>query len=81
LIKLKPIAVTVSPSNATNKKVNWTTSDANVATVDENGQVTAKAPGTATITVTPTADSSPKSNKTGYCWGIYWFQHMEVFRR
>ena len=57
------IAVTVSPSNATNKKVNWTTSDANVATVDENGQVTAKAPGTATITVTPTADSTQKAIK------------------
>ena len=46
---------TVSPSNATNKSVTWTTSDSSVATVSSSGTVTAVGEGTATITVT-TAD-------------------------
>ena len=41
----------VYPETATNKAVTWTTSNADVATV-ENGVVTAVAEGTATITVT-----------------------------
>lgn len=43
-----------TPSNATNKKVTWSSDNVGVATVD-NGVVTAVAAGTATITVT-TAD-------------------------
>ena len=43
--------ITVTPTNATNKEVIWSTSDSKVATVDENGNVTAKAVGTATIFV------------------------------
>ena len=42
----------VTPDNAVNKKLTWTTSDSSVATVDENGLVTAVANGTAIITVT-----------------------------
>ncbi len=42
----------VAPDNATNKAVNWTSSDSAVATVDQNGVVTAVAPGTAVITAT-----------------------------
>ncbi|WP_165365338.1 Ig-like domain-containing protein [Bifidobacterium pseudolongum] len=41
---------TVSPANATNKKVSWSSSNASVASVDANGTVTAVAKGTATIT-------------------------------
>ena len=48
------IKVTVEPADATNKTVNWTTSNAEVATVVD-GVVTAVAPGTATIIAT-TAD-------------------------
>ena len=44
---------TVAPSNATNKTVTWTTSDASVATVAD-GVVTAVGAGTATITATAT---------------------------
>ena len=43
---------TVSPVNATNKNIVWTTSDENVATVDAEGLVTAVGVGTATITAT-----------------------------
>ncbi|HRC80854.1 MAG TPA: Ig-like domain-containing protein [Sedimentibacter sp.] len=57
------ITATVSPSNATNKKVNWSSSDEDVATVDENGNVTAVAVGTATIT----AISDANSTKTATC--------------
>ena len=42
---------TISPSNATNKAVTWSTSNSSVATVSD-GLVTAKTPGSATITVT-----------------------------
>ncbi|GAA0434443.1 hypothetical protein GCM10008934_24860 [Virgibacillus salarius] len=43
---------TVSPSNATNKGVTWSSSDEAIATVDSTGLVTAVAEGNATITVT-----------------------------
>ena len=44
------LTATVSPSNADNKKVSWSSSNSSVATVDDRGTVTAIAPGTATIT-------------------------------
>lgn len=50
------LTATVTPDNATNKNVTWSTSDATIATVQE-GTVTAVAAGTATITVT-TEDGS-----------------------
>ena len=53
--KTVQLTATVAPSDATNKKVSWTSSNTNVATVDENGKVKGVAEGTATITVT-TAD-------------------------
>ena len=40
----------VEPSDATNQKVTWESNATNIATVDNNGAVTAKAAGTATIT-------------------------------
>ena len=46
------LTATVKPEDATNKAVTWTSSNSTVATVDQNGVVTAVAPGTATITVT-----------------------------
>ena len=46
------LIATVNPSNASNKKVYWTSSDQSVATVDNNGKVTAIKAGTTTVTVT-----------------------------
>lgn len=43
---------TISPADATNKKITWSSSDASVATVDDNGIVTATGVGTAVITAT-----------------------------
>ena len=45
------LVATISPSNATNKNVEWTSSNTNVATVDTTGKVKAVSAGSATITV------------------------------
>ena len=45
------VKATVTPTNATNKKLKWTTSNAKVATVNQSGKITAKGRGTATIKV------------------------------
>ena len=46
------LTATVTPDNATDKTVTWTSSEPKVATVDAHGKVTAVAVGTATITAT-----------------------------
>ena len=46
----KKIKATVSPNNAENKKVKWTSSNKKVATVDSQGNITALKKGTAEIT-------------------------------
>jgi uncharacterized protein YjdB len=54
------LTATVSPNNATNKNVTWSSGNTSVATVDANGKVTAVAAGKATITVT-TEDGNHKA--------------------
>ena len=54
------LTVTVEPDNATNKNVNWESSDTSIATVDASGKVTAISAGSATITATA-ADGSEVS--------------------
>jgi len=46
------LAATVSPEEATDKTVTWSSDTPGVATVDDDGKVTAVAAGTATITAT-----------------------------
>ena len=48
------LTATVTPDNAQDKSVTWSSSDATVATVDQDGKVTAVKAGSATITVTTT---------------------------
>lgn len=48
------LCATITPSNAAEQGVCWSSSDTGVATVDQNGKVTAVKVGNATITVTTT---------------------------
>lgn len=57
------LEATVLPEDADNKNVYWTSSDDKVASVDENGIVTANFTGTAIITATAQADTT----KTAAC--------------
>ena len=56
------LTATIAPSNASNQSVTWSSNKTSVATVDSTGKVTAKAAGSANITVT-TADGG----KTATC--------------
>lgn len=49
--EMTPLIVTVSPVNATNKSVSWSSSNTSVATVSSGGFIQAKQVGTTTITV------------------------------
>ena len=55
------LSATVNPSNATNQNVTWSSNNTTAATVSSTGVVTARAAGTATITVT-TVDGSKTAN-------------------
>lgn len=57
------LTAVVEPANATNQNVSWSSSDKNVATVDENGTVIAVAVGTTDITV-KTADGGKEAKCT-----------------
>ena len=56
------LTATVEPANADDPSVTWSSSNTAVATVDQNGNVSAIAAGTTTITVTTT-----DGNKTASC--------------
>lgn len=50
--KTSQLTCTVTPSDATNKNIKWSSSNNNVATVSSSGLVTSKSEGTAVITAT-----------------------------
>jgi len=56
------LSATISPSDATNKGVTWSTGSSGIAMVDSDGKVTAKAVGETTITAT-----SADGGKTATC--------------
>ncbi|KZE94543.1 hypothetical protein AVP43_02633 [Geobacillus stearothermophilus] len=58
------ISVTIVPSDATNKTLAWTSSDPSVASVDQNGMVTARKPGPVTITVRATDGGNASETAT-----------------
>ncbi len=55
------LTATITPSNATDQNVTWSSDNTSVATVDANGKVTAVAQGTATITATAQDGSEEKA--------------------
>ena len=55
------LSATVSPANASNKKLTWSSSNTSVATVDQSGIVTAVAVGDCTITASATDGSGTKA--------------------
>jgi len=57
------LTATITPEDATNKEVVWSSSDENIASVSEDGVVTANDVGTAIITVT-TVDSAKRAECT-----------------
>jgi uncharacterized protein YjdB len=56
------LTATISPSNATNQSVTWSSNNTSVATVNSTGLITAVAAGSATITVT-----TEDGNRTATC--------------
>lgn len=58
------ITATVSPSNATNSSVKWESMSPDVATVDDNGNVTALKAGSTTITCSSNENSSVSASCT-----------------
>ena len=56
--KSTTVKATVTPTNATNKKLKWTTSNSKVATVSQSGKVIAKGRGVATIKAMATDGSN-----------------------
>ena len=63
-LEVYQLTATIAPADAANKTIRWTSSDENVATVDENGLVTAIAKGTATITAAATDESGVSTSCT-----------------
>lgn len=60
--EVQVLKAAVKPLNATNRNVSWASGDKAIATVDENGKVTARAEGQTTITVT-----TEEGGKTASC--------------
>lgn len=60
--EVQVLKAAVKPADATNRNVSWASGNKEIATVDENGKVTAKAEGQTTITVT-----TEEGGKTASC--------------
>jgi uncharacterized protein YjdB len=58
------LSTVITPGNATNPAVTWTSSAPSIATVNSTGQVTAVAAGTATVTATTTDGTNISASST-----------------
>lgn len=64
----KTLTATVEPTDATYPNVDWNSSASDIAEVDQNGNITAKTAGTATITATATNGTPDTADdKTAQC--------------
>ncbi len=61
-------AATITPSNATNKDVVWSVSDSSILSVDQTGNVTGLALGTAEVTVTTVDGGFVASAQVSVCY-------------
>ena len=59
--KTRQLSATITPSDAANKTLEWKSSNTSVATVSDDGLVTAKSPGSCTITCSATDDFGAKA--------------------
>ena len=75
------IGAKISPSNATNKTVTWTTSDSKIATVDSTGKVKAVGKGTAIITATASNGFKAATEVIVAEQGIYLTPNTIVFEK
>jgi hypothetical protein len=66
------LTAAVYPANATNQEVTWSTSDAGIATVDQNGLVTIVGFDESGEGITITATAKDGSNKKGSCTMSVW---------
>lgn len=62
--KTQQLSAVILPENATDKTVTWESNNPDIASVDDNGLVRAKAKGTATITVTTAYEQTAKCEVT-----------------
>ena len=62
--KTSPVSKTVVPSIAQASTISWSISDTSIATVDQDGNVTGVAAGTATVTASSKKDSSVEGTAT-----------------
>lgn len=62
--KSAQLKATPLPANASDKTITWESGDKSIATVDENGKVTARGAGTTTITVRATSGVTAKCKVT-----------------
>ncbi len=65
------LTATMSPVSASYKTITWSSSDETIATVDQNGKVTAKSVGSVTITVSATDGSGVKATCKVYVSKLY----------
>ena len=78
------LKATVSPSNATNQKITWESSNTNIATVSESGVIDALALGKVTITAYTENENIKATCEVNVIAaalpGVYWFQDRNLMR-